>query len=187
MDMTTMVDPSTHLTPDAAKRLCIESMQLMATGTPADFERVVHPDAVNREAKDEPPAASEPGPNGFYATALWLRAAFADLTFDIDDVVAEGDRVVVHNTMSGRHHGPMVQYAHGKVSTVFPPTGRSFTSTQTHWFRVADGKVIEHWANRDDMATALQLGWIPPTPRFIVRMVRAKRRARRAERRQPHR
>jgi predicted ester cyclase len=109
--------------------------------------------------------------------------AFADLTFEVDDVVAEGDRVVIHNTMSGRHHGPMVDYVGGKISNVFPPTGRRFTSTQTHWFRVADGKVIEHWANRDDMATALQLGWIPPTPRFIVRMLLAKRRERRAERR----
>ena len=183
MATTTVVDPTTHLTAEAAKRLCIESMHLMASGTLADFQRVVHPDAVNREAKDEPPAAAEPGPNGFYATALWLRRAFADLSFEVADVVAEGDRVVIHNTMSGRHHGPMVDYAEGKVSNVFPPTGRRFTSTQTHWFRVADGKVIEHWANRDDIGTGAQLGWTPPAPRYLLRMALATRRARRAARR----
>ena len=67
--------------------------------------------------------------------------------------------------MSGRHHGPMVEFDHdGEVGAVFPPTGRTFATTQTHWFRLADGKVIEHWANRDDIGTAKQLGWVPPTP-----------------------
>jgi predicted ester cyclase len=183
METTTAARAATQLSPEDAKRICIESMQLMASGGLSDLARVVHPDAVNREAKDEPPAASEPGASGFHATALWLRAAFADLSFHIHDAVAEGDLVVIHNTMSGRHEGPMVQYQDGKVSTVFPPTGRRFASTQTHWFRLADGKVIEHWANRDDIGTAMQLGWIPPTPRFIVRMALAKRRARRNERR----
>ena len=170
---------TTGLNADEAKRLCVESMHLMATGDLADFERVVHPRAVNREAKDEPPAAHDPGPDGFYATALWLRVAFAELAFEVHDVVAEGDVVVVHNTMSGRHHGPMVQYEHGEVTTVFPPTDRTFASTQSHWFRVADGMVIEHWANRDDIGTALQLGWIPPSPGFLIRMAFARRRARR--------
>ena len=48
-----------------------------------------------------------------------------------------------------------------------------------HWFRVADGKVIEHWANRDDLGTAMQLGWTPPSPLYLVRMLLATRRARR--------
>ena len=33
-----------------------------------------------------------------------------------------------------------------------------------------DGLVVEHWANRDDMGTAAQLGWVPPTPRDLLRM-----------------
>ena len=60
-----------------------------------------------------------------------------------------------------------------------PPTGRSFATTQSHWFRVADGTVIEHWANRDDIGTAQQLGWVPPSPRYLLRMSRARREARR--------
>ena len=72
--------------------------------------------------------------------------------------------------------------ADGNVETVFPPTGRTFASTQTHWFHIADGKVIEHWANRDDIGTAKQLRWVPPTPAFLFRMARAKRRAARAAR-----
>jgi predicted ester cyclase len=156
----------------------IASMQAMASGTHDDLARVVHPDAVNREAKDEPPAASTPGPDGFWATALWLRAAFADLAFEVHEVVASGDLIAIHNTMSGRHTGDMVMYADGKVVSVMPPTGRRFASTQTHWFRMRDGLVVEHWANRDDIGTAQQLGWIPPTPLFLLRGYLAKRRHR---------
>ena len=44
---------------------------------------------------------------------------------------------------------------------------------------MADGQAIEHWANRDDLGTAAQLGWVPPTPRYLLRMALAKRRAQR--------
>jgi predicted ester cyclase len=159
-----------------ARAFAIASMHAMASGTRDDLARVVHPDAVNREARDEPPAASTPGPDGFWATALWLRAAFADLAFDVHEVVSDGDLVVIHNTMSGRHTGDMVMYTDGKVVSVMPPTGRRFASTQTHWFRMRDGLVVEHWANRDDIGAAQQLGWVPPTPVFLLRAWRAKRR-----------
>ena len=49
--------------------------------------------------------------------------------------------------------------------------------TQTHWIRVAGGMVTEHWANRDDLGMAMQLGWAPPSPRYLLRMALAKRRA----------
>ena len=147
--------------------------------------------AANREAVDEPPAASAPGAAGFWATALWLRAAFSDLAFEVHEVVEDGDLVVVHNTMSGRQTGDFVGWDHGKVKVVMPPTGREFASTQTHWFRFRDGLVVEHWANRDDFGTAEQLGWVPPSPAFLFRQVRATRRARRlharaAQRRRAH-
>jgi predicted ester cyclase len=181
---TTTARPTPSSPMSDAAAMCVESMQLMANGTAADFERVVHPDAVNREARQEPPAARQPGPAGFYATALWLRSAFSDLAFEVHAVVAQGDLVVVHNTMSGRQVGTMVSYDDaGAVAEAFPPRGRRFASTQTHWFRIADGMVIEHWANRDDLATAAQLGWAPPSPGYLFRMARAKRRARRAAKR----
>jgi hypothetical protein len=39
-------------------------------------------------------------------------------------------------------------------------TGRAFAATQSHWLRLADGLVIEHRANRDDLGMGLQLGWL---------------------------
>jgi predicted ester cyclase len=180
--MSTLTTP-TRSTAEAIA-LCSESFRIMESGTFADFERIVHPQAVNREANDEPPECREPGPAGFYATALWLRAAFAELSFEIHEAVADGDLVVVHNTMSGRQAATMVEYLpDGSVGNAFPSRRRTFASTQTHWFRIADGQIIEHWANRDDIATAVQLGWVPPSPWYLLRMGRAKRKARTALRR----
>src|SRR5918993_834323 len=176
----TLMD-TTHID---SKELSIRSVHIMADGTMEDFEAVVHPEARNREAVDEPPATRGRGPAAFYATALWLRDAYADLRWEIHDVVAEGNLVVMHATMSGRHTGTFVGYnADGRPAQAFPPTGKRFATTQTHWFRVADGKVIEHWANRDDLGTATQLGWAPPSPLYMIKMFLATRRARREGRR----
>jgi len=171
---------------EAAKALCIRSMQLMVDGTREQFEQVVHPDASNRESKDEPPETRGRGPAAFYATALWLREWFSDLAFEVHEVVAEGDLVVIHNTMSGRQTGVATIYGpDGGVAQAMPATGQPFATTQTHWFRMQDGLVIEHWANRDDQGTAMQLGWIPPSPWFLVKMAMATRRARRREATRP--
>ncbi|MEV6411400.1 ester cyclase [Kribbella sp. NPDC051718] len=169
---------STDLAP---KEVAIESLMVMATGSLEDFRSLFHPEATNRMAVDEPLACRGTGPDAYYATAVWLRSAYADLGWTVEDSVVEGDLVVLHATMSGRHTGPFVTYdENGRAAQAFPPTGKTFAVTQSHWFRLADGKVIEHWANRDDLGQAMQLGWIPPTPVFLVRMLLALRKARRA-------
>lgn len=161
--------------------IAIRSIQIMADGELADFEAVVHPAAIDRENVVQPPASRVPGPAGYYATAQWLRSAYADLHYEIHHAVADGEIVAVNSTMSGRQVAPFVVYdASGQVETVFPPTGKTFAVTQSHWFRIEDGKVLEHWANRDDLGNAQQLGWVPPTPVYLVKMARAKSRARRA-------
>jgi predicted ester cyclase len=168
-------------TEQTAREIAVRSVQIMVDGTRTDFAEIVHPDAYNRESVTEPPACRGRGPDAFHATAHWLRDAFADLAFDLHEVVHQGDLVVVHCTMSGRQTGTMIFYGpDGRPAQAFPPTGRRFATTQTHWLRIADDRVIEHWANRDDSGTGAQLGWTPPSPRYLLRMVRATRRARRA-------
>jgi predicted ester cyclase len=157
---------------------CVRAMKIMAAGDLAQLRELIHPDAVNREAKDEPPDCRGQGPDAFAATARWLRSAFTDLNFDIHEAVASDDLVVVHCTMSGRQVGPFVTYdEHGHVAQAFPPTGRRMAVTQTHWTRMRDGQVVEHWANRDDLSQGIQLRWVPPTPLYLLRMARAKRQA----------
>jgi predicted ester cyclase len=166
------------------RELALRSVRMMADGSLEEFHEVLHPEFLNHEAKDEPPGARGRGPDAAYVTALWLHDAFAELRWDIHEVVVEGDLAVVHCTMSGRHVRPFAEYdEHAEVTEVFPPTGKRFATTQTHWLRVADGRVIEHWANRDDLGTAFQLGWVPPSPLYLLRSALAKRRARREHRR----
>jgi predicted ester cyclase len=175
--------PSRALFDPNAEAVALRSFEVMAGTVLEEFHEVYHPECVNHEAKAEPPATRGRGPEAMYATAEWLQAAYADLGWEIHEVVVERDLVAVHCTMSGQHVGDFVTYTEdGKVGDVFPPTGKHFATTQSHWFRVRDGKVVEHWANRDDLGTAQQLGWVPPTPPYLLRMARAKRRARRRER-----
>jgi hypothetical protein len=48
----------------------------------------------------------------------------------------------------------------GSFDGVLPPTGKRFAAYQSHWFRVAGNKLMEHWATREDLAMLLQLGII---------------------------
>ena len=166
--------------PADATAICARSLEIMADGGLPDFEAVIHPGAVTREATG-PPGSRGRGPAAFYAIAVWLRGAFSGLRYEVHHAVADADLVVIHSTWSGRHVGPFVTYHEsGAVAQAMPPTGKTFAATQSHWFRLADNKIIEHWANRDDLAMARQLGWIPPTPAYLVKMARAKRRAKRS-------
>jgi predicted ester cyclase len=159
----------------------VRSIHAMASGEREEFDAIYHPAAVDGENRIQPPSSRVPGPDCYWSTAQWLRAAFADLHYDIHHAVADGDLVAVNSTMNGRHTAPWVVYTEsGDVDTVFPPTGKAFAATQSHWFRVQDGLIREHWANRDDLGMAKQLGWVPPTPAYLLRMAVAKRRARRS-------
>ena len=106
--------------------VAVRSLHTMAGGDRADFDAVVHPDAVDRENRVEPPSSRVTGPAGFYSTAVWLRAAFAGLHYDIHHALSDGDLVAVNSTMNGRHVAPFVVYRdNGEVDTAFPPPARA--------------------------------------------------------------
>ena len=171
-----MTQPATDV-----REFCHRALNIMSTDDRAGFQEMFHPEAVNREAVDEPAECRGVGPEAFQATARWLTTAFSDLQWEVHDVVANGDLRVAHATMSGRQTGPFVSYrADARVEVVFPARGRAFAVTQTHWFRVVGGAVIEHFANRDDLGMGEQLGWTPPSPVYLSRMAVATRAARTA-------
>ena len=168
-------------TRDRAVEVAEAALHATVSGTVADLAAVIAPEAVNREAVDEPPATRARGPEAFHATGEWLRAGFSDLSWTTEQSVADGDLVVTYGSLSGRHTGDFVVWTEdAQVERVFVPTGKSFTVRQAHFQRVRDGLVIEHWAVRDDQGMAMQAGWIPPTPAFLFRCARATRTARRA-------
>lgn len=133
----------------------------MASGAIDDLAAIVHPRASNREAVIEPPACRGEGPAAWAATSAWLHQMAPDVTWEVHEVIAHDDLVAVHCIMSGTQTGQHEHFdADGNTVAVMPPTGRRFQVTQSHWLRVADGKIIEHWANRDDLGMARQLGWL---------------------------
>jgi len=78
--------------------------------------------------------------------------AFRDFRYTIEHQVAEGDLVMVRGTYHGTHSGTFFG---------IPPTEVSITTTGMHLFRVAGGKITEHWCNNDDLGVMRQLGVIP--------------------------
>ncbi|WP_181780440.1 ester cyclase [Pseudonocardia pini] len=160
--------------------VAVRAIHLVAGGTLDQLREVVHPEAVNRESAAEPPATRGTGPEAFFATGEWLRSTMSELAFAVEDVIVDGDLTVVYGRMSGRQTGPMTIHGpDGTVERAFAPTGRRFSVAQAHFQRLRDGLVVEHWAVRDDNGMALQLGWVPPSPLFLLRSALATRRARR--------
>ena len=70
----------------------------------------------------------------------------------IDDLIAEGDKVVARTTMRGTHLGSFFGV---------PPSGKTVEMTGVHIVRIADGRIIEHWGNNDDLGLMRQLGAVP--------------------------
>jgi ketosteroid isomerase-like protein len=155
-----MTTTTTTVSTRSSVEVVLGSIKALETSDLDLLRATVHPDATNREAAAEPPACRQPGPEGFLATAEWLHNLAADIGWDVHDAVSAGDLVAVHVTMRGHQSNPHTIYApDGQPAQVMPNHGRAFAVTQSHWFRVRDGLVIEHWANRDDLGMALQLGW----------------------------
>ena len=89
------------------------------------------------------------GIEGFKAARRRRNAAFPDWHVVVDDLIAEGDRVVVRATGHGTHTGEFMGIA---------PTGKRISVTWIAIYRVADGKLAEHWQNIDDLGLLKQLG-----------------------------
>ena len=133
------------------KQVALEAFRVLETGDSVAADRIIAADFINREA-DEDPDRPDPGlrgPAGVIATSRWLSETFSDLRFDLHEVVAEDERVVVVATMSGNHTGTIHS---------IPPTGRRFQQRQFHLYRMRDGQIVEHLALRDDLGFLQQLG-----------------------------
>lgn len=93
-----------------------------------------------------------PDREGFKQSFAVFRSAFPDFSYTIEDMVAEGDRVVVRFAANGTHRGEMAG---------IPPTGKQVSVTGMDLFRLAGGKVAEFWLSWDQLGLMQQLGVIP--------------------------
>jgi predicted ester cyclase len=136
------------------KAIAHQSFRLIENADVELAERIIATGFVNEEAEDDPDDVERQlhGPAGFLATSRWLRDAFSDLRFELQETIAEGDTVMAAAVMTGRHTGPFNGIA---------PTGRPIAHKQVHIFTIADGQISRHRAVRDDLGLLLQLGWRP--------------------------
>jgi steroid delta-isomerase-like uncharacterized protein len=109
---------------------------------------------------DGHPLPGEPdfgrGPAGQKQLVGMYRTAFPDLRMTIEDLTAEGDRVVVRWTARGTQTGEMMG---------IPATGKPTTVTGMFLNRLAAGTIAEGWGNFDALGMLQQLGVIPtPEP-----------------------
>lgn len=136
--------------------MTIEEMKAMAARIPAElnkrnvavFDQVIGPNAVEH-------AVPPPLPPTVESTKQFISmlfAAFPDLTYTLDQEIAEGDMVVNYQTAHGTMKGSFLG---------MPATGKSATWKEVHIVRFANGKIVEHWAVADQLGMLQQLGLVP--------------------------
>jgi steroid delta-isomerase-like uncharacterized protein len=112
-------------------------------------DEFVAPDFVEHE--ELPPGMPRDREGVKQLTALML-SAFPDFKATIDDMVAEGDKVVMRMTWRGTHKGEFMGV---------PPTGKRVSFEVIDIIRIAGGKFVEHWGLMDGMGLMQQLGAMP--------------------------
>jgi len=110
------------------------------------IDRYLAPDFVEHN-KNLPP-----GMAGRKQFVTAVQAAFSDYHAEVEEVVADGDRVVARVQWTGTQDGPF----QGR-----PPTHRKLRFWTADFFRVADGKLAEHWDVVDSLPRAIALGLVP--------------------------
>jgi len=112
-------------------------------------DELLAPDYVNHS----PATPDQPtDPEGIKAVVGMFRGAMPDLRVIIEDMIAEGDKVVVRYTIEGTHEGELFGV---------PPTGQRLSIKSISVERVSDGKIREHWRITDSLDMMQQLGVIP--------------------------
>ena len=99
-------------------------------------EQVVHPQFRSHDWA----ADSASGPQGFQDFYAGVRSAFPDTRYEVDELIAEGDRVVVRWRLLGTHHGEFYG---------IPPTWGSIRLDGIAIYRVANGRLMERWVVYD--------------------------------------
>ena len=120
-----------------------------AVGNPDLVDEVYAPDVVWHEPDGEVIRGTE-GAKQFIST---YKTAFPDLNITVEDVIAEGDKVVTRVTLRGTHQGEVEEFG--------PPTERHMELKGITVSRIEGGKIVEDWDSYDNLSTLQQLGLAP--------------------------
>ena len=126
-----------------------EFAEVWNQGNLAAVDAIFAPDYVGHDSGSPEPVRGREALKRFFTEQ---RAALADLQARIEDLVAEGDRVVVRWTTSGTQQGELLGV---------PPTGKCVTLTGISILRVAGEQIAEEWTTWDALAVLRELGAAP--------------------------
>lgn len=136
------------MTIQANKQLALDHFNRINTGDVAGAAALLAEDCIDHSAVPE-----AQGRKGFEMLIGKIRTACPDMAYTIEDVLAEGDRVVVRVMCTGTHRGPMTFR-----NLQMPASGHAVKFEQTHSLRISDGKIVERWMTQDSLALFRQLG-----------------------------
>ncbi|GAA3111139.1 ester cyclase [Streptosporangium carneum] len=147
-----MLAPLAEAPPTAAQEIIEVAIGIARVFGELDEEaaqQFIAPDFIDHEAS--PGVAG--GPEGYLSTARYMRDAFSEATWQVDDFISEGDKFACRVTFSGRHTGDFMGIA---------PTGAEVKVQHLHFYRVENGKAVEHWGARDELTLLRQIGKFTP-------------------------
>jgi steroid delta-isomerase-like uncharacterized protein len=134
------------------KAIFIRFQEVLNTGDAALISRTID-ELVKPDVVFHAPAPT--GTTGAQAIKqVWaaLLHAFPDIHVAVEDVIAEGDKVVLRNTVTGTQLG---EYRG------MPPSGKPVVYNEIFIVRIADGRITEIWGVVDVLTQLKQLGAIP--------------------------
>ena len=121
-------------------------------------------DCVTHQLRSGVPADAVPrGPQAIKEHVTRWIASFPDLHFSIEQMLSEGDRVVMQLLMEGTHHGAWLG---------IPASGRKMQIRMFTVHRVAQGKIVEDWVLVESLGFFQQLGVVPNTEDLVRNFLR---------------
>jgi predicted ester cyclase len=94
------------------------------------------------------------GSQAMLAIADWLLAQFPNLLMTVEAMIAKENNLAIRLPFEGTNLGAL--------NGLIPSTGKHFAAYERHWFQVAEKKLVEHRAAREDLPTTLQLEVLRP-------------------------
>jgi nogalonic acid methyl ester cyclase/aklanonic acid methyl ester cyclase len=127
------------------------SIEALNTGDVTNVSEFIHPNYFDRDSQSIPGREKLRGSEAFVNIVKSLRAALSELHYKEQEIIASNDKVVSIMIVTGKHTGDLFG---------IPPTGNNFSYQAAHFYAIADGKIVEHKAFRDDLRFMMQLGVI---------------------------
>ena len=110
--------------------------EVVQNGDFAKLDEFAAPNFVDHN----PGPGQAPGVEGVKQFFTAMRAAVSDLRVSVEQIIAEGDKVAAHVSISGRHTGELMG---------IPPSGKEVVMRVSDIVRIENGKAVEHWGVED--------------------------------------